>query len=102
MLTALHPPPRPPQEIIAVNQDPLGVPGDLVWQQGTRKIFAGPLAGGARAVVLANFQTTQSQYPLSNLTVFWEQARRRRAGGARKPGVCLVFHSPHAPGTQLL
>lgn len=26
------------QEIIAINQDKLGVPGDLVWQQGTRKV----------------------------------------------------------------
>jgi hypothetical protein len=37
------------------------------------QIFAGPLAGGARAVVLANMQTTQSQYPISNITVLWEQ-----------------------------
>lgn len=61
------------QEIIALNQDPLGVPGDLVWQQGTRKVFAAPLAGGGRGVVLLNQQTTQSQYPLSNVTVSWEQ-----------------------------
>jgi hypothetical protein len=26
------------QEIIALNQDDLGVPGDLIWQQGTRKV----------------------------------------------------------------
>ena len=37
------------------------------------QIYAGPLSGGARAVVLANFQTTQSQYPISNITVYWEQ-----------------------------
>ena len=40
---------------------------------GRLQIFAGPLAGGARAVVLANMQTTQSQYPISNITVLWEQ-----------------------------
>lgn len=27
------------------------------------QVYAGPLAGGGRAVVLANFQTTYSQYP---------------------------------------
>ena len=27
-----------PQEVIAVNQDDLGVPGDLIWQQGTRRV----------------------------------------------------------------
>ena len=37
------------------------------------QIYAAPLAGGARAVVLANFQTTQSVYPVSNITVFWTQ-----------------------------
>ena len=37
------------------------------------QIYAAPLAGGARGVVLFNQQTTQSQYPMSNLTVFWEQ-----------------------------
>lgn len=26
------------QEIIAINQDELGVPGDLIWQQGTRRV----------------------------------------------------------------
>jgi hypothetical protein len=26
------------QEVIAINQDDLGVPGDLIWQQGTRKV----------------------------------------------------------------
>lgn len=61
------------KEIVAINQDDLGVPGDLIWQQGTRRIFAAPLAGGERAVVLANFQTTQSQYPMTNITVYWEQ-----------------------------
>ncbi len=42
------------------------------------QVFAGPLAGGARAVVMANFQTTQTQYPMSNVTVYWEQLGLRR------------------------
>ncbi|EFN54618.1 hypothetical protein CHLNCDRAFT_35902 [Chlorella variabilis] len=61
------------KEVIAINQDDLGVAGDLVWRQGTKRVYAGPLAGGGRAVVLANFQTTYSQYPATNITVFWTQ-----------------------------
>lgn len=37
------------------------------------QVYAGPLAGGDRAVVLANFGTLHSQYPTTNLTVFWQQ-----------------------------
>eukprot|EP00884_Botryococcus_braunii_P001120 jgi/Botrbrau1/11008/Bobra.101_1s0006.1 len=40
------------QEVIEVNQDPLGVAGDLVWKQGPYEVYAGPLKGGGRAVVL--------------------------------------------------
>ena len=58
------PPLRPPQEVIAINQDPLGVPGDLVWQQGPKmaRIIArvqwvagrcGPCPGGGHAGVPA-------------------------------------------------
>ena len=50
------------------------VAGDLVWRQGTRRVYAGPLAGGARAVALANFATPLgNQYPATNVTVFWSQ-----------------------------
>ena len=48
-------------EVIAVNQDPLGVSGDLIWQQGPQRVYAGPLADGTRAVVLANFHHYMSQ-----------------------------------------
>ncbi|KAL4432167.1 hypothetical protein ABPG77_005929 [Micractinium sp. CCAP 211/92] len=65
------------KEVIAINQDDLGVPGDLIWRQGHKRIYAGPLAGGARAVVLANFQfahpTAFQQCPRTNITVFWGQ-----------------------------
>lgn len=41
------------------------------------QVYAGPLAGGARAVVLANFQfahpTAFQQCPRTNITVFWPQ-----------------------------
>ncbi|KAL6767698.1 hypothetical protein ACKKBF_B36285 [Auxenochlorella protothecoides x Auxenochlorella symbiontica] len=41
-------------EVVAINQDDLGVAGDLIWKQGSKEIYAGPLAGGDRAVVFFN------------------------------------------------
>ncbi|KAL3147729.1 hypothetical protein ABBQ32_002471 [Trebouxia sp. C0010 RCD-2024] len=60
-------------EVIAVNQDPLGVAGDLVWKQGPLEVYAGPLHGGSRAVVLFNRHAIGTQYPVSNITVTWRQ-----------------------------
>lgn len=64
----LHPVPRRGPVLLCLRCGPTAVrpPPHL-------QIFAGPLKGGDRAAVLANFQTTQSQYPISNITVFWEQ-----------------------------
>lgn len=42
------------REIIAVDQDPLGVQGRRVWKDGDREVWAKPLAGGGRALVLFN------------------------------------------------
>lgn len=42
------------KELIAVNQDPLGVQADLIYQLGPIQIWAGPLADGSRAFVLFN------------------------------------------------
>lgn len=60
-------------EVIAIHQDELGVAGDLIWQQGANRVYAAPLAGGDRAVVLMNTHTTGGQYLTSNLTVTWRQ-----------------------------
>ncbi|KAL3147731.1 hypothetical protein ABBQ32_002472 [Trebouxia sp. C0010 RCD-2024] len=60
-------------EVIAVNQDPLGVAGDLIWKEGPMEVYAGPLKGGSRAVVLFNRHSITTQYPISNVTVTWEQ-----------------------------
>lgn len=56
-------------EVIAVNQDPLGVAGDLLWQEGPARVYAGPLADGSRAVVMGNFHHYGSQYPNISVTV---------------------------------
>jgi len=57
------------EELIAVNQDPLGVAGDLVWKEGPNEVWAGPLKNGSRVVVLFNRHVITSQYPLQNITV---------------------------------
>lgn len=60
------------EEVIAVNQDKLGVAGDLVKKEGPAEVYAGPLEGGARAVVFFNRHATGDQYPIVNITVEWE------------------------------
>ena len=37
------------------------------------QVYAGPLKGGSRAVVLFNRHSITTQYPISNVTVTWEQ-----------------------------
>ena len=37
------------------------------------QVYAGPLMGGSRAVVLFNRHSITTQYPISNVTVTWEQ-----------------------------
>jgi len=41
-------------DVIAVDQDPLGVQGHRVWKQGDREVWVKPLSGGAKAVLLFN------------------------------------------------
>jgi len=41
-------------EVIAVDQDPLGVQGHRVWKDGDSEVWVKPLTGGARAVLLFN------------------------------------------------
>jgi alpha-galactosidase len=42
------------REVIAVDQDRLGVQGRRVWRDGGREVWVKPLAGGERAVLLFN------------------------------------------------
>ncbi|KAK9812150.1 hypothetical protein WJX73_000379 [Symbiochloris irregularis] len=61
------------KEVIAINQDPLGVAGDLVWKQGPEEVWAAPLQGGGRAVVLFNRQMAAEGVTSRELTVHWHQ-----------------------------
>ena len=42
------------KEVIAIDQDPLGVQGRRVWKDGNREVWVKPLSGGARALLLFN------------------------------------------------
>jgi alpha-galactosidase len=42
------------KEVIAIDQDKLGVQGHRVWKEGDREVWVKPLAGGRRALLLFN------------------------------------------------
>ena len=52
-------------EVIALNQDALGVAADVIYHRGPWVIFAGPLADGGRAVVMWN-RGTYHGWPQGN------------------------------------
>lgn len=56
------------KEVIAVDQDTLGVAASRVWKDGDGEVWARPLAGGGRAVVLFN----RGKEP-RRIAVNWEQ-----------------------------
>jgi alpha-galactosidase len=56
------------REVIAVDQDPLGVAATRIWKDGDAEIWSRPLQGGGRAVVLFNRGTTPRK-----IDVAWEQ-----------------------------
>jgi alpha-galactosidase len=56
------------KEVIAVDQDRLGIQGRRVWKDGNREVWVKPLAGGARALLLFNRGTAPAE-----ITATWEQ-----------------------------
>lgn len=55
------------REVIAVNQDPLGMPGRKVRDDGPREVWVKPLADGSKAVIVFNRGSEESTFP-----AFWE------------------------------
>lgn len=49
------------KEVIAVDQDPLGIQGRRVWKDGDREVWVKPLSGGGRAVLLFNRGETPAE-----------------------------------------
>lgn len=58
------------KEVIAINQDDLGVAGDIIFKEGPIEIWAGPLSNNERAVVLFNRHVTGLS---SRIRVTWAQ-----------------------------
>jgi alpha-galactosidase len=58
------------REVIAVDQDPLGIQASRVAKQGEDEVWARPLKGGGRAVVLLNRSATTHR-----ITVTWGDLR---------------------------
>ena len=56
------------REVIAINQDPLGVQGRRVSKDGDKEVWVKPLSGGGRAVLLLNRGTQPVQ-----IAVDWAQ-----------------------------
>jgi alpha-galactosidase len=56
------------KEVIAVDQDRLGVQGRRVWRDGDREVWVKPLVNGERAVLLFNRGNTSA-----NIAFNWEQ-----------------------------
>jgi alpha-galactosidase len=53
------------KEVIAVDQDPLGMQGKQVKREGEAEVWSKPLAGGGRAVVLLNRGKTERPISVS-------------------------------------
>ena len=80
-------------DVIAIDQDSLGVQGHRAWKDGDREVWVKPLAGGGRAVLLLNrgdksvsITATAEQlgYPASvraNVRDLWAHKRLKRWSG---------------------
>jgi alpha-galactosidase len=53
------------RQVLAVDQDPLGIQGTVVAQEGSGQVWSKPLAGGAAAVALLNRGSTALQITTS-------------------------------------
>src|SRR5437763_3623012 len=66
------------REVIAVDQDRLGVQGHRVWREGTREIWVKPLAGGARALLLLNRGEAPAEIAADWTQLDWPPSLRAR------------------------
>ncbi len=62
------------KEILEVNQDSLGVAGEIVYHEGAIMIIACPLSDGSRAVLLWNRHTHQDSIPSTDANSYDEIA----------------------------
>jgi alpha-galactosidase len=66
------------REVIAVDQDALGVQGRRVLREGTSEVWVKPLAGGGRAVLLLNRGDTPAEIAATWAQLDWPANLRVR------------------------
>ena len=81
------------REVIAIDQDRLGVQGRRVWRDGNREIWMKPLAGGGRALLLFN----RGESP-AEIEATWEQLGWPRSLNARVRDLWQHRDLPRARG----
>ena len=67
------------KEVIAVDQDPLGVQGHRVWKEGDSEVWVKPLAGAGRALVLFNRGETPAVIRATSEQLGWPSTLRAKA-----------------------
>jgi alpha-galactosidase len=67
------------KEVIAVNQDPMGVQGTRLVKDGKKEVWAKPLSDGSFAVVLfnRNLLPRNISFKWSNIHLDWDRAQVR-------------------------
>ena len=87
-------------EVIALDQDPIGLQGALVRNEGALQIFAKPLEGcGARAVVLLNRGDAALSTRLSWSEIWLESRQRERPRSVGPPGARAGRRSARGDGS---
>jgi alpha-galactosidase len=81
------------REVIAVDQDPLGVQGHRVWKEGTSEIWLKPLSGGRQALLLFNRATASA-----TITATWDMLGRPAGATLRLRDVWSHRDLPRARG----
>jgi alpha-galactosidase len=81
------------REVIAVDQDPLGMPGRKVRDNGPQEVWMKPLADGARAVILFNRGTEPSDIPVS-----WDEIGLPASGKATVRDLWAKADAGHPAG----
>jgi alpha-galactosidase len=90
------------KEVIAVDQDPLGIQGHRVWKDGDREVWVKPLARGAKAVLLFNRGEAPAAITATADQLGWPASVRAkvrdlwaRKGAGRWSGSVTATVEPH-------
>jgi alpha-galactosidase len=90
------------KEVIAVDQDSLGVQGRRMWKDGASEVWVKPLAGGGRALLLFNRGDTPATIRATADQLGWPKGTRAKVrdlwahkDAARWTGAISATVEPH-------